>query len=289
IWGDYKIKGDSSHSSSKGRAVIYIYQDDTWRVSKILTAKDGEENDQFGYSVAIHNDLAVVCARGEDNNESGCDYIGAAYIFQRNGNTWTEIQKIVANDRESRDFFGEDVSIYKDYIIVGAYGEDNSNSANNYFGAAYIFTQDDNTWKQVQKLKATQRNQSDYYGYAVAINETHAVVGAYGDDEAGNNLGAVYIYLKQNDEWNKSIKINGSVTYFGYYVTIIDNTIIVKNNSDIEYYYPLFSTISGYIKTPQGSPQIGSNIIFTNDGGSTSTDRYGYFTHEVPIGWSGIV
>jgi hypothetical protein len=288
IWGDYKIKGENGYSSSKGRAIIYVRQDDTWVINKIITAKDGEKNDQFGYSVAIHNDFAVVGAIGEDSNADSCEYYGAAYIFQKDGNTWVQILKIVADDRGTNDYFGCDVSIFNEHIIVGAYRHDGNNSQNYYYGAAYIFKKEGNNWRQIKKLKDNSPNQSDYFGHAVAINDTHAVVGAYGDDRAGSNLGAIYIYLNQNDEWNKSIKIDGSVTYFGKYVTLIDNVIIVKNYSDIEFYYPLFNTISGYIKTPQNQPQVGVSITFTNEGGSTSTDKYGYFTHEVPIGWSGI-
>lgn len=282
IWGDYKIVGDTSHNSSQGKAVIYIRQGDTWKEIQTITASDAENSDLFGCSVAIHNDFIVVGARYEDNVTGQGDNSGAAYVFQRNGNKWEQVKKLIASSRQQNAYFGYDVSIYNDYYIIGAYYEDSRK------GAAYIFKKKDSTWLQVARLTANDRDNTDEFGFSVAITDTTAVIGARRDDDLGSDFGAVYIFRNQNDTWLQASKIQGSGNYFGTHVAIKDNTIIVKNNAGLAYYYPFFITVSGYINTPKNHPQIGTTITFTNEGGSTSTDSSGYFSLQLPIGYSGI-
>ena len=54
---------------------------------------------------------------------------GSAYIFKRNGSTWTQQQKLTASDGANEDYFGISVSLYGDYALIGAYGDDDNGSA----------------------------------------------------------------------------------------------------------------------------------------------------------------
>ena len=51
-----------------------------------LTASDGADFDQFGFSVSVSGDTAVVGASGDDDD--GIDS-GSAYVFERIGTVWT--------------------------------------------------------------------------------------------------------------------------------------------------------------------------------------------------------
>lgn len=86
-----------------------------------VTGRDA--SDQFGYSVAVSGDFAIVGAPFEDEDAAGDNTIpgaGCAYIFVRNGTNWTMQQKIVASDRATNDNFGISVAISGNYAIVGA-------------------------------------------------------------------------------------------------------------------------------------------------------------------------
>jgi hypothetical protein len=98
-----------------------------------LTASDGAESDNFGWSVSISGDYAVVGAYGDDDKGSAS---GSAYVFVRSGTTWTEQQKLTASDGASTDFFGHSVSISGDTAIVGADGNDDKGINS---GSAYVF------------------------------------------------------------------------------------------------------------------------------------------------------
>ena len=67
------------------------------------------------------------------------DAPGSAYIFVRDGTSWTQQAKLTGSDAWNRDRFGIDVAIYLNYAVVGAYSDDDNGSAS---GSAYIFVRD---------------------------------------------------------------------------------------------------------------------------------------------------
>ena len=104
----------------------------TWEQKK-LVASDAEAYDEFGYSVSISGDSIIIGAMDED---TGGGSAGAAYVFTRSGETWTEEDILYASDPAESDQFGYSVSIFGDYAIVGAHLEDTGASN---AGAAYVF------------------------------------------------------------------------------------------------------------------------------------------------------
>ncbi len=97
-----------------------------------LIASDPEDNDNFGRSVSISGDYAIVGSHLDDINTTHTDR-GSAYIFERT--SWNEV-KLIASDAAADDTFGVSVSIDGDYAIVGASGNDDGDNS----GSAYIFT-----------------------------------------------------------------------------------------------------------------------------------------------------
>ncbi|MEJ2212001.1 MAG: FG-GAP repeat protein [Anaerolineae bacterium] len=167
-----------------------------------LTASDAAAGDRFGSSVAIDNDTVVVGAYWEDG--AGTDR-GAAYIFERNqGGTadqWGQAARLTASDAQDGDFFGCSVSISDDTVVVGAYGENGVGFSVDDRGAAYVFERNQggtaDNWGQVTRLRASDAANHDYFGYAVAISGDQILVGAYGENGAGTDRGAAYVFSPQ--------------------------------------------------------------------------------------------
>ena len=88
-----------------------------------ITASDAEQGDEFGHSVSISGDTAVIGAQCDCDNGT---FSGAAYVFVRDGTTWTEQQKLTASDGDSNDWFGCSVSISGDTAVVGAEGDEDN-------------------------------------------------------------------------------------------------------------------------------------------------------------------
>ncbi|MBL6962298.1 MAG: T9SS type A sorting domain-containing protein [Bacteroidetes bacterium] len=238
-------------------------------------ATDRAANDQYGVSVSVSGDYAIVGAFGEDEDSSGSNTetaAGSAYILKYSAGTWSQHQKIVASDRKSNDYFGFAVAISGDYAIIGAYADDEDSSGANYIpssGSAYIFKNCSGTWYQVQKIVATDRGLLDYFGRSVAINGDYAIVGCeYEDeDEAGadtkTSSGSAYVYKNCSGTWYQVEKVVASdravEDYFGKSVAIYGDYAIVGAWEEDE-------DVSGS-NTMDGS---GSAYIFKNNSGTWS-------------------
>jgi hypothetical protein len=173
----------------------------------------------------------------EDHNATGGANLsdaGSAYIFERDGGTWTQMNKIVASDRAASDNFGVSVSISGEYAIVGAYNEDEDPVGGNTLsnsGSAYIFRNTSGNWAQANKIVASDRGGVDLFGYSVAISGDYAIAGAYNEDEnqvGGNNLanaGSSYIFK------NCVARRTDVQTSCGSFTWIDGNTYTENNNT----------------------------------------------------------
>lgn len=140
-----------------------------------------QTGDCFGNSVSVSGDTAVVGAEGRAGNT------GAAYVFLRSGNTWTQQQILAASDGGSGDFFGDAVAVSGNTALVGA----PLNPKPTRQGAAYVFARSGTTWSEQQKLTASNGASFDNFGISVAIDGDTAVVGAYGN---ASLQGPAYMY-----------------------------------------------------------------------------------------------
>jgi hypothetical protein len=140
IDGDYTIIGapfNNDNGQYSGSAYVFKREDNAWTEQTKLIASDGEEDNEFGCSVSIDGDYSIIGSQGD--NDSGL-WSGSAYIFKREGTTWTGQTKLVASDGEEYDEFGHSVSISKNCIIIGSEDDDDKGEGS---GSAYIFTKDD--------------------------------------------------------------------------------------------------------------------------------------------------
>ncbi len=249
ISGDYAIVGanrEGSGGDDSGAAYIFYNNAGAWTQQAKLTALDAEAGDNFGVSVAISEDYAIVGAHRED---SGGDNAGAAYIFYNNAGAWTQQAKLTASDKEAGDRFGVSVAISGDYAIVGASGED---SGGDNAGATYIF-KNDSGWSQQAKLTASDKEAGDNFGCSVGISGDYAIVGAYTEDSGGDNAGATYIF-KNDSGWTQQAKLTASDKEagdnFGCSVGISGDYAIV-----------------GAYTEDSGGDAAGAAYIFKNDSG----------------------
>ena len=147
-----------------------------------LTASDGAASDEFGYSVAISGDTALVGAL-HDTVGSNANQ-GSAYVFVRSGGSWTQQARLTASDGATNNYFGYSVAISGDTALVGAYYATVSGKVAQ--GAAYVFVRSGTTWSQQTKLVAPDGAAGDLFGDSVAISGDTALVGAYYADISGN-------------------------------------------------------------------------------------------------------
>lgn len=198
----------------------YIFKRDEegiWNLSQKLVASDMTASAAFGFAVSIKNNYAVIGAFSDDEGILPGQLMpdaGSAYVFEKNvEDEWQQKQKIVASDRYAGDMFGVAVDISGDNIIVGAWLESEDASSENTLseaGSAYVFHRNENgSWKQIQKITASDRDPNDNFGVDVAIDDDYAIVGAfYEGDVSVEYAGAAYLFEKSEDNtWNEVQKV----------------------------------------------------------------------------------
>ena len=187
---------DDDQGKSSGSAYIFVRDGESWIQQAKLTADDGVASDNFGHSVSISEDFAIVGA--PKHAHAGLKQSGTAYIFGQNGENWTQHAKLTEDEPGARNQFGVSVSISGGVAIVGAPFDDGKATDT---GVAYIFNRNGGTWVQHSKITAKDADEQDQFGNAVSIFHNIALIGAKFDDELGNDAGAVYSFLREGDAW----------------------------------------------------------------------------------------
>ncbi|MBL8063643.1 MAG: S-layer homology domain-containing protein [Anaerolineales bacterium] len=177
---------------------------------------------------------------------------GAAYVFTRNGTTWSQQAYLKASNSETNDNFGKTVAISGDTVVVGAHREDSSASGVNGIetdnsssgsGAAYIFIRSGSSWSQQAYLKASNTGTDDRFGTSIAASGDTVVVGAWSEDSnaagvngnqtdnTASNSGAVYVFTRSGSDWSQQAYLKASNSEagdnFGETVAISGDTVVV--------------------------------------------------------------
>ncbi len=205
-------------------------------VSEIVEvhASDADWGDHFGFSSAISGDTAVV---GTPFNEGAASNSGCVYILQRNHggpDAWGEVRILRPADDDNGDFFGEDVAISGDTVVVGSRGNGDS-------GAAYVFEKNHggaDNWGEVAKLTYSLATNSQL-GDSVGISGDLVVAGAPYDSHAGSSSGSVVIFGRNwggADNWGAVVRLTmpdaQAGDFFGEDVAISGDTAVIGARND---------------------------------------------------------
>ncbi len=227
ISGDYVIIGAEGNTNI-GAAYIFKRSGTSWTQEAKLAASDGASNHYFGVSISMAGDYTVIGATGYDLQK------GAAYIFKRNGTSWTQEAKLIAPDGAVGDYFGNSVSISGDYVVISASGD--NIGVNMDQGSAYIFKRNGIFWSTEAKLTAPDGAEGDYFGFSASISGDYAVIGAYGDDVANVYQGSAYIFRRIGSSWSQETKLTASdgeaYDYFGNSVFISGDYVVIGATRD---------------------------------------------------------
>jgi hypothetical protein len=250
---------EDTGGDATGAAYIFALSGGSWSQEAKIQSSDIQASDYFGYRVSMSGDGTKVIV-GANQESTGATYAGAAYIFAYSSGSWSQEAKIQASDKQADDEFGQSVSMSSDgtKVIVGAWQEDTGGSN---AGAAYIFALSGGSWDTGTKIQASDKQDSDRFGYSVSMNSdgTKVIVGAWQDDTGGSNAGAAYIFALSGGSWSQQAKIQASDKqahdYFGYSVSMSSDGTKV---------------IVGAFAEDTGGGSAGSAYIFALSGGSWS-------------------
>jgi hypothetical protein len=216
------------YNGSQGSAYVFTRSGTSWSQQAHLTADDGAALDDFGWSVALFGDTALVGAWldaiGENLNQ------GSAYVFVRSGTNWSQQAKLTAPDAPGYDRFGYSVALSGETALVGSYNDDVGATINQ--GSAYVFVRSGTSWSQQAQLTAADGAAYDVFGSSVALSGETALVGASSDDVGANvDQGSAYVFARSGTSWSPQGKLTGADgaahDYFGWAVALSGETALV--------------------------------------------------------------
>ena len=282
-----------------------------------VKASSPDAFDRFGSSVALSGNTMVVGATDERSIATGVNgdatdntfgSSGAAYVFVRDGVTWSQQAYLKASTSDMGDRFGTSVAIDGDTIVVGSMhersnatgvGGDQTNNDLRNAGAAYVFTRTGTTWSQQAYLKASNTGIQDAFGATVAVHGDTVAVGAYRedsgrtgvnsqdpDDNATGNSGAVYVFVRAGEQWSQQAYIKASNPgigdEFGFALDLEQDVLVVgapKESSSatgVDGDESIDSSINAgavYVFTRQGTDWSQQSYIKASNTGAS--DRFG--------------
>jgi hypothetical protein len=174
----------------QGSVYVFGRGDTGWSLQQKLVAPDAHEVDQFGSSVALSGDTALIGACCDDIG--GVEGLGSAYVFTRAGSAWRLQQKLTASDGKWENGFGGYAALSGDTALIGAAFTRLGNGV--WPNGAYVFVRTGGVWSQQQKF--VRRNiRLDCFVSSLALSGDTALVG----DIGGRPDGAAFVYQVGRD------------------------------------------------------------------------------------------
>jgi len=222
------VNGQEGDNSAEEAGAVYVFERvaGIWEQTAYVKASNTDEGDRFGFSVALDGNTLVVGAEREDSAATGvdgdggdnsADEAGAVYVFERVGGVWAQSAYLKAFNADAGFFFGANVAIDADTILIGSPGESSIGGEDS--GAAYVFSREGDSWTQTNFLKAFNAEPGSGFagppgsltlgddpfgacaiqgvdaGDSIDISGTTLLVGApFLDSMGGQDAGAVYIF-----------------------------------------------------------------------------------------------
>ena len=210
-----------------------------------VKAKVIDDVDHFGNSVALWEDTLVVGAvhedsaspgvNGEANNDSLEDS-GAAYVFVRHGNVWSQEAYLKSDAPASNEFFGVSVAIRGDTVAVGATHSSPWGNTAGHSGKVFVFVRNAGKWTRKSVLSGGNGDDADQFGSSLALSEDALFVGAMYESSGARQSGAVYVFPRTASGFGTPVKLKATTPkveeVMGWSVAVDGDTLLAGAPED---------------------------------------------------------
>lgn len=149
----------------QGSIFVLTYNGTDWiGIGKVVDSSPGT-NDQFGYSVAVSDNMIAVGARFDDL--TNVDQ-GSVVTFTLTNGIVTQKQKLSRPDGGMTDHFGFCLSASENYLLVGATFDDLATGADQ--GTATLYYKTGNKYRELEYIVDPDPANGDQLGFACDID-----------------------------------------------------------------------------------------------------------------------
>ncbi|MCA9219583.1 MAG: hypothetical protein KDA71_04610, partial [Planctomycetales bacterium] len=216
------------YSTIDATARVYERTNDEWDLVAELTPSNEPFYRAYGVDVALKNGIAVIGASTQDD-------IGAAYVFEEDNGTWSQVAKLSSNGLTDLPNFGARVACDGERILVSA---SEASTLGDNSGVVFVYERIANTWQEVAQLDTGVYEGRTRFGRNVAIQGNWAFISAYKIDGAGaGHPGVVHVFERVNGNWLEVDRLLSPsmrrATYFGYEVVTDGDTTVIGSLEEV--------------------------------------------------------
>jgi uncharacterized protein (TIGR03437 family) len=266
--GNTAIVGGPDDNGRFGAAWVFTRSGSVWtqQGGKLVGAGAAGQTVQQGISVALSADGNTAIVGGQSDNYLA----GAAWVFTRSGNVWTQQGSKLIGTGAVNAIQGHSVALSADgnTAIVGGPG-DYGNGYSSGIGAAWVYTRSGGVWRQQgDKLIGIGAAGNAGQGSSVALAADGNTAIVSGTDDS-SRFGAAWVFTRSGGAWaqqGNKLTGTGAAGNANQGVSVAlsadGNTAIVGGPSDKTtagaawVYKP-----SGGVWTQQGSKLVGSGAV----------------------------
>lgn len=284
-----------------------------WDLIDYLKPANAGVEDWFSFSLDLQGDILVVAAHHEDSGIGGVDTpgamfdnsrpsSGAVYTYARNtsglGHAWNQIGFMKAPIPDDADFFGFDLCLSGERLVVGAPGESSllgsgDDNSVHWSGAAFVYQRNTTgvgpDWWLEECVKASNAGVDDFFGWSVSIDGDMLAVGAINEDgggtglnpnqnsEAASNSGAVYVYRRE-------LGMGGLFPYWGQIAYLK-----ASNTDPVDIYGNQVDLSDGkLLVAAEFEDSITPNLVGTSQGNNSAPEAGAAYLYDIQAGFQQI-
>lgn len=176
-----------------GAAYIFKKQNGAWVEWQRLEALDRDEDDEFGFAMALGDSILAIGAASEGNQQEG-----KVYLFHMNHlNQWLSFGELEYPLLNPNDEFGYAIALDEDQLAISAPGGN---------GAVYMYELQANSWILADILQPNSVSIGSSFGTSLHLQSDTLIVGA----PKWEDKGRVFIYVKNNGLWSLEQELTAS-------------------------------------------------------------------------------
>jgi hypothetical protein len=222
-------------TGASGAVDVFVRGAGGWELQTRIASPAAEDDDLFGWSVALHEDRLVV---GAPFDRAAGDKCGALYVYERKDGVWGRPSKLTTMAPQPNDLLGWAVAVDGDTVIGGAIERDPMSTDTGAAGSAHVFVQGPGGFGAPQRLQAPTPADGSSFGWAVAVRGETAAVGAPRADLVNSTpAGEVFVFERSaEDRFEFASRLQADIPrrsdYFGSAVALDGEALAVGASGD---------------------------------------------------------
>ena len=205
-----------------GAAYVFVLSGSTWSQQARLASPEPAAPNQFGYSVAISGNRAIIGSPFDDFVVSATNFLdaGSADSYLRTGTSWSAERKFTESSPTQSDYAGWSVGVDGDSVLVGIPNYDTTASPVQDAGGARFYRWNGTAWITFTAIPGSADNHE--FGIAISARNNLFAIGGTNAQNVRN-----YFWTGTTFQQGNGTVSNASLAGFGMVLSMQPDRLLV--------------------------------------------------------------